>query len=95
MQRKALQAISRLIWMTTIRFSYICAAVICMEHTPCSGRATPRPHLPTPIRLDARQLRQTQSKKEFELGLSGELRTGPGIASAYRKTGRPLQGHPV
>ena len=53
------------------------------------------PHLPAPIRLDARQLRQTQSKKEFELGLSGELRTGPGIASAYRKTGRPLQGRPV
>ncbi len=57
MQRRALQAISHLIWMTTIRLSYICAAVICMEHTPCSGRATPRPRLPAPIRLDARQLR--------------------------------------
>ena len=95
MQRKALQAISHLIWMTTIRFSYICAAVICMEHTPCSGRATPRPASPRRSAWTLGNFARTQSKKEFELGLSGELRTGPGIASAYRKTGRPLQGHPV
>ena len=95
MQRKALQAIFHLIWMTTIRFSYICAAVICMEHTLFRpGNAAP-PASPRRSAWTLGNFARTQSKKEFELGLSGELRTGPGIASAYRKTGRPLQGHPV